>query len=78
MRNDRRQAPAANRGKLPLNEPLVAGNYRISILTSRLVRIEYSEARCFSDAFTQVICNRRIDDCEVTVSESHQDRKSVV
>ena len=72
MRNDRRQAPAANRGKLPLNEPLVAGNYRISILTSRLVRIEYSEARCFSDAFTQVICNRRIDDCEVTVSESHQ------
>ena len=55
----------------PLADPAasVAGdNYRITVLTARLLRLEYSPSGRFEDRATQVVWHRRFDvpDFEVT------------
>ena len=40
---------------------------RVTVLTTKLVRIEYSPTRVFEDRFTQLVQNREFEPCEVTV-----------
>jgi alpha-glucosidase (family GH31 glycosyl hydrolase) len=45
----------------PVSEPgniICQGNYRITILTERLIRFEYSKEQVFEDRATQVVLNR--------------------
>ena len=49
-------------------ENMVEGEcYRISVLTSGLVRLEYSEQGIFEDSPTQSIWNRDLELCEYQV-----------
>lgn len=55
----------------PLTDPaaIISGpNYRISMLTSRLVRVEWSPTGEFTDAATQVVWNRQFPAPEFTLS----------
>lgn len=53
-------------------EAIVAGEkYRFTILTSRLIRIEYSETGCFEDRATQTVINREFDVPKFDVQESN-------
>ena len=64
-----------NRFKLQLNGScnpacVVQGEkYRITVLTSRMLRLEYSEDGEFEDRPTQVVWNRNFDSPEFTVSD---------
>lgn len=50
---------------------LVEGsNYRISVLTERLIRLEYSETGCFEDRATQTVTNRQFDVPQFQVIDS--------
>ncbi len=51
-----RMQPKANAGAVCLGE-----NYRFSVLTSRLIRIEYREDKNFEDRATQMAVNRSFD-----------------
>ncbi len=52
------------------NESIVRGDkYRFTILTSRLVRIEYSEDGKFEDRATQIVINRDFEPVKFTVTE---------
>lgn len=43
-------------------EAIISGDkYRFTILTSRLIRVEYSENGCFEDRATQTVVNRSFD-----------------
>ena len=53
-------------------EAIVAGEkYRFTILTSRLIRIEYSETGYFEDRATQTVINREFDVPKFDVQESN-------
>lgn len=53
-------------------EAIVAGEkYRFTILTSRLIRIEYSETGCFEDRAPQTVINREFDVPKFDVQESN-------
>ena len=45
-------------------------NYRFSIITPRLIRMEYSENGVFEDRATQSVVNRRLDAVEYTVQQN--------
>ncbi len=50
-----------NIARHPVSEPgniICQGNYRITILTKRLIRFEYSSEQVFEDRATQVVLNR--------------------
>ena len=51
-------------------------NYRISVLTDRLIRLEYQEQGKFEDRITKMVVNRDFSDLEV--SERREDGKLVV
>ena len=43
-------------------EAVVAGDkYRFTVLTDRLIRMEYSESGVFEDRATQTVINRELD-----------------
>ena len=44
--------------------------YRITVLTSRMLRLEYAEDGCFEDQPTQIVWNRSFDRPAFTVSEA--------
>ncbi|BDZ29684.1 glycoside hydrolase family 31 protein [Lactiplantibacillus sp. WILCCON 0030] len=48
------------------------GSLRLTILTTKLIRIEYSETAVFEDQFTQLVQNRDFAPCEFTVVKSSQ------
>ncbi|TLQ39871.1 DUF4968 domain-containing protein [Ruoffia tabacinasalis] len=52
-------------------------NYRFTILTSKLVRIEYSENNIFEDAQTKMVLNRKFKTPEFDVFESENHLKIV-
>jgi len=53
-------------------EAIIKGDkYRFTILTSRMVRIEYSENGIFEDRATQIVYNRDFDVPEFTVTEKN-------
>ena len=57
--------------------PVIEGeNYRISVLTESLVRLEYSEDGVFEDGQTQVVQNRDFGPvaCEVVETEAVLDK----
>lgn len=45
-------------------------HFRITVLTSRLIRLEYSDRNAFVDAPTQMVCNREFDLPDFKVVES--------
>ncbi|EOH97681.1 glycoside hydrolase family 31 protein [Enterococcus pallens] len=47
-------------------------NYRITVLTRQLVRLEYSPAGYFEDGLTQVVQNRDFPDVAFEVNEDHK------
>ena len=47
-------------------------NYRISVLTGRLIRLEYSDSGVFEDCATQAVVNRLFDVPDFHVTESHE------
>lgn len=49
---------------------IIGSNYRISILTSRLIRLEYKENGLFIDEASQTVWNRNFPSCEYEVKES--------
>ena len=52
---------------------VIKGNkYRFTILTSQLLRIEYSENGCFEDRATQAVINRCFEVPEFNVSEKNE------
>ena len=52
-------------------EAIVAGDkYRFTVLTDRLIRMEYSESGVFEDRATQTVINRVTDTPEFRVRES--------
>lgn len=57
-------SPKANEKALVIGE-----NYRFTILTSRLFRVEYSEGGKFEDSATQTVINRDFDVPNFTVTE---------
>lgn len=55
----------------PLKEAIVQGkNYRFTVLTSRLIRMEYSEQNLFVDSLTQTVTNRRFPAAEFQVTDT--------
>lgn len=49
---------------------IVCGDkYRFTLLTNRLIRLEYQESGEFVDKATQIICNRQLDDVKYRVIE---------
>ena len=46
--------------------------YRISLLTDRLIRLEYSKKNIFTDAATQTVLNRKFDEFEFRVESSEK------
>ena len=50
-------------------------NYRITILSDTLLRLEYSESGMFFDDFTELARNRKFPDFNFTVTE---DEKSLI
>ena len=73
MKNEEKKLPEYF--KLNLNgkanpECMIRGkNYRFSVLTSRMLRMEYSEDGEFEDRATQVVWNRNFDTPEFTVKD---------
>ena len=47
-------------------------NYRFTVLTDRLIRMEYQEEGKFVDSMTQVIQNREFEDSSVQVEETEK------
>lgn len=57
-------------------EGMIKGDkYRFTVLTNRLIRIEYSESGKFEDRATQVVINREFDVPEFSVKESNGELK---
>ena len=48
------------------NNVIIYKNIRVSILTERLVRVEYSKEGKFEDRYTQIAVNRAFDDVKYT------------
>ena len=46
--------------------------YRISLLTDRLIRLEYSKKNIFTDAATQTVLNRKFDEFEFRVESAEK------
>lgn len=42
-----------------MSNQITGSHYRFSVLTSRLLRLEYSENGEFLDMETQLVCNRK-------------------
>ncbi len=53
-----------------------SSNYRISVLTGRLIRLEYSSTGAFEDRYTKTVMNRELDD--ITPKVTHDDGMLVV
>ena len=56
----------------PKAEPSAAvtgANYRITVLTERLLRLEYCDEGCFEDRATQVVLDRKFAPCDFRVCE---------
>ena len=54
---------------IPQNKFVVKGkNYRFSVLTPRLIRLEYSKDGIFEDRATSLVVNRTFNDCVFTVN----------
>ncbi|MBR1622912.1 MAG: hypothetical protein IJ675_03260, partial [Pseudobutyrivibrio sp.] len=47
-------------------------NYRISVLTDRLIRLEYQKDGLFVDGLTQIVANRNFP--EASYQERHTDK----
>ena len=68
---------------LPMNgickeEAVIQGNqYRITVLTERLVRLEYNENGMFEDYPTELIWYRNLPKPEFTISETDSDLKII-
>lgn len=60
------------RTKPPANSQniIVGEHYRITMLTSRLIRLEYKENDCFVDEASQIVWNRDFPECEYRVKET--------
>ena len=72
MKRGRVRCPIKKRRTDKWQGPVIEGeNYRISVLTESLVRLEYSEDGVFEDGQTQVIQNRDFGPvaCEVVETE---------
>ncbi|MCR5402746.1 MAG: glycoside hydrolase family 31 protein [Butyrivibrio sp.] len=54
-----------------MNSIISSGKYRISILTDRLIRLEYNEDGRFEDRMTRAVVNRTPDDVSVSVTTSN-------
>lgn len=55
------------------NKNQVVGNsYRITMITPRLIRLEYQKDGIFQDGLTQVVRNREFSDCEYRLIENEQ------
>lgn len=55
---------------LPASAGVVSGeNFRFTVLTSRLIRLEYSESGVFTDHASQLVLNRRFEPAEFRVVE---------
>ena len=60
-----------NRKLIPDNKYMIRGNtYRISVLTPRLVRIEYNKEGIFEDRATSLVVNRLFSDCKFSVNDN--------
>ena len=56
---------------IPQNKFIVKGkNYRFSVLTPRLIRLEYSQNGIFEDRATSLVVNRTFNDCQFSVSSN--------
>ena len=54
---------------IPENKYIVKGqNYRFSVLTPRLIRLEYNDKGIFEDRATSLVTNRKFDDLVFNVS----------
>ena len=53
-----------------------SSNYRISVLTDRLIRLEYSSDGVFEDRYTKTVINRELDD--ITPAVTHEGGMLVV
>lgn len=56
----------------PKAEPSAAvtgANYRITVLTERLLRLEYCDEGCFEDRATQIVLDRKFASCDFQVCE---------
>ena len=55
-------------------ENIIQGDrYRITVLTSRLLRLEYSEDGVFNDAATQTVLNRDFPKTEYQLKETEEE-----
>ena len=50
-------------------------NYRFTVLTDRLIRMEYQEEGKFVDSMTQVVQNREFEDISVQIAETEKTLK---
>jgi len=50
-----------------MSKVIEVASLRVTVLTTKLVRIEYSPTGVFEDRFTQLVQNREFESCEVTV-----------
>lgn len=53
------------------NAVVKGDKYRFSIITSRLIRMEYSQSGVFEDRATQSVVNRRLDSVDYTVQQNN-------
>ncbi len=55
-----------------MNGIISSSNYRITVLTDRLIRLEYSAEGRFEDRLTKMVINRRLDDIQPSVKHDGQ------
>ena len=54
---------------IPSNKHIVKGNtYRFTILTPRLIRIEYNKDGIFEDRATSLVVNRNFPECKFNMT----------
>ena len=61
--------PDYNKAKSRSDMTFQGSKYRITILTDRLIRLEYNENGVFFDALTEQVVNRLFPQVEVTVTQ---------
>ena len=53
-----------------MKDIISSSHYRITVLTDRLIRLEYSKKGVFEDRLTKMVINRKLDDVTPVVSRS--------
>lgn len=59
------------------NNIIQGKNYRITLLTSKLVRLEYSKNNKFEDSRTKMVLNRYFDDVKYSLIEDDDNLKII-